>query len=241
MRYVHPTESCARSERFQVLLGAVVGHHERVNSPFQHVSTASPGPPVRRANAEDRATIVRVLARAFDADPVVNYLLRQDKKRAFAFETAFDVGFCQLTLPFGETWIESDGRGAALWTPPGRWSEWNLVTSLYRLMRAIGFRRLLRILPAIERVQRGHPRQSHYYLFALGVDPAHQGRGIGSALLHEVLARCDAEAAAAYLEASTPKNARLYERHGFRVTEELRIAKDAPPLWRMWRDPSRAR
>jgi hypothetical protein len=41
----------------------------------------------------------------------------------------------------------------------------------------------------------------------------------------------------AYLEASTPGNRRLYERHGFRATEEVMMAPDAPPMWLMWRDP----
>jgi len=52
-----------------------------------------------------------------------------------------------------------------------------------------------------------------------------------------VLTRCDAEKACAYLEASTPNNARLYARHGFKVTAEHRMAPDAPPMWLMWREP----
>jgi ribosomal protein S18 acetylase RimI-like enzyme len=53
-----------------------------------------------------------------------------------------------------------------------------------------------------------------------------------------MLERCDEAKASAYLEASTPANSRLYERHGFRVTEEIRMAEGAPPLWLMWRDPA---
>lgn len=30
---------------------------------------------------------------------------------------------------------------------------------------------------------------------------------------------------------------RVYERHGFEVTEEFRLPKGGPPLWRMWREP----
>jgi hypothetical protein len=41
----------------------------------------------------------------------------------------------------------------------------------------------------------------------------------------------------AYLEASTPRNRALYERHGFTVTEEFVLGKGSPPLWRMWREP----
>ncbi len=64
-----------------------------------------------------------------------------------------------------------------------------------------------------------------------------QGRGLGGALLRGVLDRCDRTKSPAYLEASTEKNARIYERYGFGVTEELRIGADGPPLWLMWREP----
>jgi ribosomal protein S18 acetylase RimI-like enzyme len=192
---------------------------------------------VRRADLSDRAAVVRALARSFDADPVANYLLRSDAGRGRAFENFFDVGFRRLTLPFGETWIAGDGKGAALWTPPGRWSSFGALLSAPKLVQAVGLGRVPRVLASVNRVQARHPKAPHYYLFAIGVDPAHHGRGIGSALLREVLARCDAEGASAYLEASTHGSSRLYERHGFRVTEELPVAPDGPSVWLMWRDP----
>ena len=40
----------------------------------------------------------------------------------------------------------------------------------------------------------------------------------------------------AYLEASSPRNRVLYERHGFQVTEQFSLAPASPPLWRMWRN-----
>jgi GNAT superfamily N-acetyltransferase len=72
----------------------------------------------------------------------------------------------------------------------------------------------------------------------VGVEPESQGRGMGSALLYPVLSRCDADGMAAYLEASTPRNRPLYERDGFKVTDEFKIARGAAPtMWRMWRTP----
>lgn len=46
----------------------------------------------------------------------------------------------------------------------------------------------------------------------------------------------DALGDAAYLEATSPDNRRLYERHGFEVTGEI-VVPDGPTLWAMWRDP----
>jgi GNAT superfamily N-acetyltransferase len=111
----------------------------------------------------------------------------------------------------------------------------------------------LALLPAILRVGRAdtprllklltfqekkHPRQPpHWYLAAIGVAPAWQGRGFGGALMRPVLERCDADGVPAYLEASSPRNRALYERNGFNLLEECRYADDGPPLWRMWREP----
>jgi RimJ/RimL family protein N-acetyltransferase len=63
-----------------------------------------------------------------------------------------------------------------------------------------------------------------------------QGRGLGSALLRPTLDHCDQESLPAYLEASSERNAALYERLGFQLTNELRIAS-SPPLRLMLRPP----
>jgi ribosomal protein S18 acetylase RimI-like enzyme len=79
-----------------------------------------------------------------------------------------------------------------------------------------------------------HERGPHWYILAVGVRPEHQGRGLGSTLMSETLARCDRESLPAYLEASSERSAALYERLGFEHVRELRVA-GSPPLWLMLR------
>ena len=38
-------------------------------------------------------------------------------------------------------------------------------------------------------------------------------------------------------ENTNARNLNLYERHGFRVTWEVRLAGGGPAVWTMWRDP----
>jgi len=88
------------------------------------------------------------------------------------------------------------------------------------------------------RMERRHPsRPRHFYLAFVGVEPASQGQGLGSRLMFPVLSEADAAGAAAYLEASTPRSRALYERHGFKVVQEMRLPLGGPALWRMWREP----
>jgi GNAT superfamily N-acetyltransferase len=47
------------------------------------------------------------------------------------------------------------------------------------------------------------------------VDPAHRGKGYGTALLGFALEQCDRDGVPAYLESTNPRNMSLYRRHGF--------------------------
>jgi GNAT superfamily N-acetyltransferase len=85
-------------------------------------------------------------------------------------------------------------------------------------------------------VENQHPGDLHHYLSYLGVAPARQGNGLGTALLRPVLDRCDSQGAPAYLEATNKRNLPLYRRQGFEVREELDLP-NGPRLWTMWREP----
>jgi GNAT superfamily N-acetyltransferase len=80
-------------------------------------------------------------------------------------------------------------------------------------------------------------KEPHYYLRALGIEPALQGRGLGSMLLRPVLERCDREGVGACLEASEPRNVSFYQRHGFDVVAEAHLPRGGPPIWFMSRPP----
>ena len=65
--------------------------------------------------------------------------------------------------------------------------------------------------------------EPHWYLPMIGVDPAKQGNGYGSALLKHALERCDGEGKLAYLESSSPKSVPLYQRHGFQLVGTIQV------------------
>ena len=194
---------------------------------------------VRKAQESDVPALTAALARAFDDDPLVNWMVAQDKRRARRVFDAMDLTLRKMTMPFGEVYTADGTPGGALWTPPGKWKLGVLqqLMLLPDMVRITTFGRLMKVMSGINAIERKHPHQPHFYLFVLGVDTEMQGKGIGGQLMRPVLERCDREGIPAYLESSKEKNVPLYERNGFKVTEVFNVPNGGPPLWLMWRDP----
>ena len=106
--------------------------------------------------------------------------------------------------------------------------------SLPGYARALG-RRFGPASDLVGALARVHPRSPHWYLYAIGVDPAHQGRGVGGALLRSRLARVDQEGAAAYLESSKLGNVPIYEHFGFQAAVVPPLPNGAPVMTPMSR------
>jgi GNAT superfamily N-acetyltransferase len=187
----------------------------------------------------DHAEIVAVTARAFWCDPLVDFFCRDMLHEYRLLPAVFRVYLADL-MPDGTVWVGEHGgkpRGVAGWLPPGafprsvRREARRSAGSVSVLARG---RHRLRALRLFLEVDRHHPHEPHWYLALLATDPTVQGRGIGSALLRPVLDRCDREATVAYTE--TQKEANVYARAGFAVTQEIRLP-DTPTVWCLRREP----
>lgn len=197
---------------------------------------------IRKATLADVNLLVPHLARAFENDPFINWFVRQDDKRAYGFDALFRTWLCKLSLPHGEVLTTDDCVGGALWYPPGK-SKMGFTQQLPLLpavIRIAGLRGLKRMIDLGDALDKIHPTERHYYLSFIGVDPDHQGKGLGAALMQPVLKRCDHEGCGAYLENSNEVNTAYYGRRGFKVVDEIDMGQGAPLLWPMWRDPQQA-
>lgn len=194
---------------------------------------------VRKLRSDEVEPILNVMARAFDADPVMNFVVKQDRRRARRLRGALKAIFLEPCLPHGETYVSDGLEGGAFWIPPGKRERSALANLrlLPHLVRAAGLARVPGLVAAMDVVDKKHPHEPHFYLPMIGIDPPHQGRGLGTALMRPVLERCDRDGIPAYLESSNERNVPLYERNGFRIAEAIGLAKDGPPMWLMWRDP----
>ena len=193
------------------------------------------------ATTRDLAEVAGMLSDAFADDPQMNWFLRPDWRR----DAARRVLFSQLVpdgFRHGRIDRPASGGAAAIWMP----FEWVrpdplvvVLAGAIAMAPITGLARASRLVSIRRDMDRHHPRdRRHAYLWFLGVAPAAQGHGIGSALLRAGHARLDAERLPAYLETATARNVALYARHGYRVISEHRARPDAPPMWSMWREPS---
>lgn len=202
------------------------------------IRPAIDGSDIRKLDADDVPRIAQALARAFEDDPVMTWIFRDDADRIARLERAFALFLRRIWLPQDECYAAERLFGAALWLPPDKWhlgagAQLRLLPS----MITVTGRNLVRLVSVLQLIEKKHPRDPHYYLAVLGVEPEMQGRGFGGALMQPVLAGCDRDRIPAYLESSKRRNVVLYERHGFEVVEEVRLPRGGPPIWRMWRAP----
>ena len=198
---------------------------------------------VQKITNAESAALAKVLARAFEADPMAAYLFPNPARKVNDMQRMFELFLSHVYLPGRECYATRDLQGGALWLPPMAYppsarQQMNLLPGLLRLF---GLRRTPSVLRDINHMETMHPKnQPHWYLAFLGVEPSAQGRGLGSTLLQTVLYRCDAERMPAYLETSNERNLTLYQRHGFEVINECDIPK-GPHFWGMWRPPATQR
>lgn len=202
-------------------------------------ATVGADPQVRKATPDDHEAAAEALALAFTDDPCWAHLLPDDRIRGEQLLAYFTTEIETLTPEYREVWITEDGGGAAVWAPPGKWrvplgvfaGEARKLAGVFRSRTLLGIRTALRL-------ERHHPKlPEHWYLHYLGVEPRRQGRGLGGALLAPTLELCDRERIPAYLESSTDRNRRLYERNGFDLTAVFNMpGRGGPPVREMWRD-----
>lgn len=199
----------------------------------------APAPPVvRPAARDDVGVLTDVLVRAFDDDPVANFMFRGDARRRAGLRSFFSIQLRRHYLPHGHVYTTEDRAGVAVWGPPERVRR--PLVELVQLLPTAPYllgRHAMAALSLLGEVDALHPHEPHWYLATLGTEPARQGTGVGSALLAAVLRRVDEEAMPAYLESSKERNVPLYARFGFEVVEELHPARGGPTMWRMWREP----
>jgi GNAT superfamily N-acetyltransferase len=186
-----------------------------------------------RTMAEDDNAGIETLILAFVADPVT----RWKWPRAHQYIAAmgkFVNAFGGNAFKHGAAFCTDDLAGVALWLPPGVHPDESQMRDIMENSTSPMARAAAPAL--LEQMAKCHPSEPHWYLPLIGVDPAHQGKGYGEALMAYALERCDRDKLPAYLESTNPRNVPLYRRHGFEPLGAVK-AGSSPTLVPMLRRP----
>ena len=195
---------------------------------------------VRDAQKPDVRALSATLGRAFYEDPIMRWMLPDDRLRAKGLPRMFAILTRRQYLAGGGVEVATSGPdigAAAVWgPPPGQPKE----SRLEGLLLAPAFlwvfrRRAMASREVAELMDKVHPSEPHWYLFAIGSDPTVRGAGYGQALMRSRLDRVDAEHAPAYLESTKQDTVPYYMRFGFEVTGEIKLPGGGPSMYPMWR------
>lgn len=177
-----------------------------------------------RLGMEDLDWATGLLTEAFLDEPPVPQLFREPRRRP---QTEYFMRCsCAYALLFGEGYTTPEREGVALWLlpgktamTPGRMYRAGMLSAPLRL--GVGaFGRFMSFAGYTDKLHKEVAPMPHYYLFALGVSPSAQGRGVGGRLLKPMLERIDEEKMPAYLETQKEGNVGIYRRFGFEVAAE---------------------
>jgi ribosomal protein S18 acetylase RimI-like enzyme len=175
----------------------------------------------------ERPDAADVLARAFRDNPLNVAVIGDEPERRLRSNVYGARTLLPVAEAHGEVWVaRAAGRvvGTLIGTPPFAYPlPPPALGARLRCLFGQGWRVARRWAEVFEALDAVHPPEPSWYLGTLGVDPEHQGRGVGSALLRHWLSREDAEAGEGYLETDRRENVAFYERAGFCIVRDARV------------------
>jgi GNAT superfamily N-acetyltransferase len=191
----------------------------------------------RPATWEDAAPLARTLARAYFDDPLIRFFIPDDRRREAKLPGLFKLLF-EVGLPNGPCYVTNGCESVALWRSPNQWRIpiRDYMTNGPELLNILGVAGVVRVMGAMNFIDHRHPKQPHFYLQAIGTDPANQGEGFAAALIRRQLAKADDLGVPCYLESTKESNIPIYAHFGFKLAGEIRIP-GGPAIHPMWRQP----
>jgi GNAT superfamily N-acetyltransferase len=188
---------------------------------------------VKKYSAERLDDCVALLAEAFATNPL--HLSAFGPERMDQNRTFFRIGLRRMFV--GQSFMALRGERVCGYvhfnpSPFCLPAPEEIPTAVATLLTPLG-EALPQVIRWFARWCRLDPEDPHVHLGPIGVVPAMQRQGIGTALMRCYIEHLEQEKIAGYLETDRPENVEFYKKFGFVVcrVEEL----IGTPTWYMWR------
>lgn len=178
-----------------------------------------------KAAYTDKNLIVDILAKSFEANQSVNYIVKQDENKMQRIRYLMDYSF-EVCYLFGDVFLSPDKKACALILYPDkkRTTVRTLLLHMKLILFCVGLKNIRKAIYREMMIKKRQPKELMYYLWFIGVDPACQNAGIGTSLMHDLIEDSRLKKRPVYLETSTLKNLPWYENFGFHTYQEIELS-----------------
>lgn len=125
---------------------------------------------MKKADYKDKNLVVDILAKSFDTNQSVNYIIKQDKKRVQRVHSLMDYSF-EVCTAFGDVFISDDNKACALILYPDKkkstlkstWLDVKLI------LQAVGLGNVSKTVKREKLISSIQPKMQMTYLWFIGV------------------------------------------------------------------------
>jgi len=172
-----------------------------------------------QADKTHKEKVIEILSGCFEKNKTVNWIVKQDSKRIERIRDLMDYSF-EACIETGEIYLTDDLNGVIIYSR----SHDKLpileeaYLTLHFVLKVTGIEGIGRALRREQYINQFHPKDEEFiYIWFIGLKKTEQGRGVGSAMLQEVINKSNKEKMPIYHETSDEGNLVFYKKHGFEV------------------------
>ena len=195
-------------------------------------------PIMQLATKADKNHIIQIIAEAYDKNPHVNYVIKNDSKRQKRLRTianyAFEVGFRRQGV-----FLTDNKQGITIIFPSSRAKTgiYEVLLMLDVAINACTLPRVWQVNQFENLVKSKRPKDLPYlYLWFFGVSKEALGTPTARQLMKFVFQQSDEQQLPIYIETSLFRNTNIYARYGFETYGQVVVNPDLT-VWCMKRTP----
>ena len=173
-------------------------------------------------NTKDKELVADILAKSFIDNQSIQFVVKQDKHKVRRLNLLM-----KYSIYYGETFGKvylSDTRNACAIILDSRKKRTTFASVLWDIRLVFGCMGISNVKKVLKRetlIKQNHPKIDFIHLWYIGVNPDHQGNGLGTQLMQQIIQDAKSMRLPIYLETSNVRNHKFYHELGFNIIGEM--------------------